>query len=559
MKRGLALLLACVMALSLAACGAKTPSAETPKAETGTTQGAENTPAAEPQPQPQETAQPLPERTEEVEGNGGFFVRVGDKVWFRRYDDGAGVSSAFWGEFLSVAPEKPAASKLCYYDRKGDAVIEAMSDDGFGELWFGVDGFYLTRAGQNDDLHHAYFRAVDGAVTELCDGEISGVSDNGCYAAVSTWGPPADGAGIRVYEGTKEVRTVPILDDGPRFLAVCDDGAVVYRDANKVCELDASGKTLVLGTLPEPEADYELWWEFERSLINGDELWLTFGAYEGTGHFLSETLCVRMKLGTENSLEAIEDQPTSEEPYVPKLMLDGGEVRRVEYLPDETDTSYSTGDLLRFGTDGSAGVLVGGFLSTLSYDEEERRVVQASATLGDTVYLIVAQAFRDSENDVGWRMAYRPGELYYVAVPLREGADVETLIGPEYIVYPPDNTVYQSFAGRWQLFATEVEGDRNDTLTEGTWELLEIYEDGSALITGSDYQNRFTSADVLPTGGVGDGDSEYGLLITGGTNDDMLWVYYEGDTLVATVMIHFIADGATDSFSRTGFYSHAEY
>lgn len=551
MKKTTVWALALLLMLVLAGCAQNRPEEGSAQSSTPTEQ------TQLPPAQPETVAEP--ERPA-VEGNGGYFVRVDGKVWFRRYDEGVIDESQLWGNFLSVWPTHAVTSMLCCYDESGGAVNEAFADDGFGQIWFGVDGFYLMRSADGGP-REAYFKSLDGAETVLRAGYVSGVSDNGRFAAIFSEGE-ADEGRLYVYEGTDELRFVPNADHYLEFCAIVDDGTLLYLDrgGDTLCELRTDGTICALGALPTPEeyGGYGYAWELEQCLVNDAEVWCTFGSYEGTGHFLSDVLCLRAKLDTENSIEVIEDQPTTEYPFVPKLWRgEDGSVRRTEYAPGELEIPYEGGDLVWHDSADSERLLVSGLLPSDDYSED-RMIEQTAETLGSAAYLIVAEAYRDAENDIGWRMAYRPGELRYLRVPLHENAEVEPLDGREWALPPTAAEVYESMLGTWALTATEVEGDRSDTLPDGTFEVLEFRADGTAVISGTEYNNEFPSMELLPTNSADAGVSVYGLLFTGGENDDMLWTYFEGDTLVGTTMIHFEVDGGTDSYSRTGFYERSE-
>jgi len=208
-KRSFVALLLLIAALALTACAKQAQQEpvqfEPPKAPSQT----------EPA-QPAQPAAPAAAERPEVESNGGEFVRVDDQVWFRRYDDGAIDETQLWGEFLKAWPSHPVASTLCYYDEPRGAVVDAMTDDGFGALWFGVDGFYLSRPMGGADAE-AYFKTLDGTETVLGEGRVAGVSDNGRFAAVQ------NGDIIRVFEGTEGILTLEAEADFVVFCAVSDD------------------------------------------------------------------------------------------------------------------------------------------------------------------------------------------------------------------------------------------------------------------------------------------------------------------------------------------------
>ena len=548
-----ALLLALMLALGAAGCAEKAPQ-EPEREEAPHSGGADVVPEA-----PAAAGRPA------VEDNGGQFVRVDDKVWFRRYDEGVINESQLWGNFLDVWPTHAVSSMLCYYDESGDAIVEALADDGFGELWFGTDGFYLMRSADGD-AREAYYKTLDGAETVLRRGYVPGVSDNGRFAVVASEGG-ADGGRLYVYEGTSELRFAPYEEHYLEFCAVTDEGALLYLDrgGNTLCELGTDGAVRALGALPAPE-DYGGFgydWELEQCLLAGDEVWCTFGSYEGTGHFLSDALCVRAKLDAENSLEVIEDQPTTEYPFVPKLWRDeSGAVCRGEHAPGEVEIAYESGDLCRYETADGKTLLIASFLPR-DDDSDDMMVEQSMETLGGAVYLIVAEAIRDAENDIGWRMAYRPGALHYLRVPLRAETEVETLDDGEWGTAPSAAAVYAGLVGVWELSAVEVEGDRSDAALSDLAETLTFYEGETRAVIdssgpdGMGYYNEFGHAAVVSTDAVSADAAPYGLLLSSEGTDDMMYAYREGDTLVATVLMHVENEYGEDAFSRTGFYVRA--
>ncbi len=539
--------LACMLALLLSACAQQAPEAPSPAAPETSAAVATAT-----------KADAVPERPEVV-GNGGFFVRTDGKVWFRRYDADSFDEPQLWGAFLNTMPGHAVSSQLCCYDTAGGTVTEALPDSGFGALWFGVDGFYLSRP--KGESSEAYHKALDGTETVLGEGTVAGVSGNGRFAAVQK-----DAVTFTVYEGVNEALHISENADFCTFCVLTDDGALVYyafdnaANEGRLMRLDGSeAQPVRLGILPAlPEESTAYGWEFAQSLLDGGNVWCTFGSYEGTGHFLAEALCVRAKLDTPDSLTVVTDQAETDYPFVPKLYRDAsGAVCRAEHAPGELEISYENGDLYWFETAERETLLIPSFLPQSSYSDDAL-IEQTAEVIGDAAYLIVAQAVRDAENDVGWRMAYRPGEMRYLRVPLRENSEVESLDGKTWNTAPSADAVYANCLGTWVLTAVEVEGDRADTLPDDMFEYVYFREDGTVLIDSKDgensYRNEFSHAEVLPTNSEDAQTAPYGLLLTGGKNDDMMYTFFEGETLVATVMMHFDPEHGGDVISRTGFY-----
>ena len=92
-----------------------------------------------------------------IENNGGLFVGVGDRVYFREQDAEHAYSPAMWGEFLTQ-PESATESRILYYDSITGKTREAFEDSGYGAFFAGNGGFYLNRIA-DDGLPEVYWMA----------------------------------------------------------------------------------------------------------------------------------------------------------------------------------------------------------------------------------------------------------------------------------------------------------------------------------------------------------------------------------------------------------------
>ena len=429
--RAAAVLLALSLSLSLTACGGKVAGTEQPAP-----------PEAAAQPNPSDIANaepPLPEpERPAVENNGGYFVRVGDAVWFRHYGDGTFDEPQLWGDFLTPWPSHPSASTLCCRNEADGTITEALSDGGFGPLWFGTDGFYLTRV-TDTGTREAYFRALDGTETPLREGVVAGVSDNGRYAAVQVDDGGENHTALYLYDGTREVRSVlPGELAYLEYAALTDAGSLIYachgygtgEFVSTLRQLDADGVETVLGTLPEQEFEFPpIDLQLEQCVLHDGEVYCVFAWYNGTGHFLTRSLCVRASLSHPDSLRAMETPAWADaddlSDVLPKLCSSEADgVTIVQNLPGSLFAAGNS--LFRFNASGESELIAADLLDQPS-DPDEESFIKPIETVGGAVYLMVMNARRSPEDDIGWRMAYMPGELRYLRVPLDGEAQIESL------------------------------------------------------------------------------------------------------------------------------------
>ena len=367
----------------------------------------------------------------DVENNGGNFVRVGNRVYFRNYTDGGLPEIALFGEFLNVAEERQTS--IWYYDQETGETGRFYDEKGFGPLWYGTDGFYLT--GVRDGVSHSFFYPDGiGAVEEFGPGLIKGVSEDGQYAAFWTMEGNGGQEILTVLRGTESAASV--RPDGVNYSDFCGimGPETIWLchgdDGDSVWELNGeTGEFLCLGLVPK--ADGMSWAEVKQFVPDGNDFFLMLGWYEGTGHFLADYACMKGTLGKEDSLSLVtlDDKERNDTENPPKLLLtDPGEVMPVERVGGEVElTDYYSGDLIWCDSPFGATRLIPNFIEKNPYDGGDK-IIQAAEVIGDAAYLIVASVEPSPEDDIGWRTAYRQTGLEYLRVPLQENSTAEHLL-----------------------------------------------------------------------------------------------------------------------------------
>ena len=368
----------------------------------------------------------------DVENNGGNFVRVGHRVYFRNYANGGLPEIALFGDFLTTAEENQTS--IWYYDEETGETSRFYDEKGYGPLWYGTDGFYLT--GVRDGLSHSFFYPDGaGAVEEFGPGLIEGVSEDGHYAAF--WSAEGNG-GTEILSVIKDAEVIASVQAedfssaefcgmvGPKTIWLCHG-----EGEDSVWEFDGeTEKFLCLGLVPAGEG--RSWAEMKQFVPDGEDFYLMLGWYEGTGHFLADFACMKGTLDKEDSLalKPLEGENERSDPdNPPKILLTGpGEVMAADKLGGEVELSdFYTGDLVWYDSPLGATRLIPGFIEKDPYDGGDR-IIQASEAVGDAAYVLIATVERSPEDDIGWRTAYRQTGVEYLRVPLQENSTAEHLL-----------------------------------------------------------------------------------------------------------------------------------
>ena len=392
--------------------------------------------------------------SEDVENNGGNFLRVGDLVFFRDVREGLDGVSALWGDFLNV-PELSEGSKVMYYDRRTGETGTAFEDGGYGSLWY-LDGrFYSGEPAKNADENYS------GQSLHRCWPDGSGMENisEGNYASVTGASEKNDYLSVHQYVSGQEQYLVydgsvyPAQMIGPEndeyFVYAGfagEDLILVSRagDRYPVSEINLeTGERIRLGELPYTEAQEYAGAEIIQLYQEEDDIYLGVGWYAGTGHFLNGYYIVKMKARTENSVEEVpaERQEDEGDPERPWFFLNaGGEVLFSKYDPagEVVLSDYSYGDLIYVDSPFGASILEKEFIKeseAMSSEAETVRILQAAEFVDGAAWIITADAARAPEEDIGWRTAYKAGALtwqriqvYDLSVSANEDFPIETIL-----------------------------------------------------------------------------------------------------------------------------------
>ncbi|MCR5675644.1 MAG: hypothetical protein K6G16_08050 [Lachnospiraceae bacterium] len=394
-----------------------------------------------------------------IENNGGYFVRVGDRVWYRIQPTETLGETSLFGGFLSatksMTKDMPVAD-LCWYDLNTREFGRETDDNGggFGPLYYAkqkngpgeaLGGFYSNRF--HDDETDVYWFSIDGSeVQRLSDGSIEGVTDNGTLI-VSRW-DDQHGQEFVTFSGGRETGS---CNAGDGSLSYCgQDGSNAYvllhqgdigTGTDQFVQFTGDGKQIILGQLPPSEDEFAMAWpeceDFAFASGSGgpETVYLVATRYEGTGHFVNERRVFAATPGQKNSLKEIEPQDKMGDDWANDAKLDlggNGQVSLVTHCAGELALSdIGSGDLMFYETPSTPVCLVKDFLSFGVKDETidpnwgiaagdgKQRMIENMAYVGGCAFCVAALAHRAPEEDIGWRESYALDALEYYVVPVR--------------------------------------------------------------------------------------------------------------------------------------------
>ncbi|MCR4584523.1 MAG: hypothetical protein K5686_02260 [Lachnospiraceae bacterium] len=372
----------------------------------------------------EETTAPEAELSmQSVDNNGSYFVRVGDKVYFRNISLQGLEEGAIFGEFLGTENE-PVSCPLLAYDLNSNEWEKIGDIEGTGPLYACPEGFYIgyCRPGQFYDYNVQLYDISTGNQEEYCKGIPCGVSESGNILVVEDYSGQ-----VTMTRMIKEGKEIAAFGGENMFYQYCgfagENLIMLLRDADErytVCSADENGNITELGTLDEEAYGYP---EIKQFFNVGDKIYISIGYFEGTGHFLSSWMAVEAECGKAGSLATVKtfedvDYMTYGEGEVPKLYIDeGGVLCDARNLPyevfmgsgDEENNLYYLTDIF------DREMLAEDFIDN-DY-EDNCQIIQDITATYDTVFIIYADAEMDSDYDIGWRTGYKLTGWHICAIP----------------------------------------------------------------------------------------------------------------------------------------------
>lgn len=379
----------------------KTSEAEPSKTEEPTATEEPGAESSEPDALP--TATPEAKAQEKILNNGGHFVSVDGKVYYREYGPYSISGVAIGGAFLELC-ENYGGAILRYVEGDGEPQTLAEYDEGYGPLYY-HDGYLYSQMKVNYSESAVYRTNVkDGKSEIVCEGYLLGGSTDGRYLAVKEY--QDDKAVFKILEAGTPGKASYVAETGySSYVASYEDKAFfVWHESNEeqwLMQLDAWGNLVMLVKLPvfyEGSLDYG---EVHYFQVEDNMLTFAWELYGGTGHFLNESWLVKVPLC--NSAEGVN----------PKQPLYEAKAEPMNLYGDDADDSYVTAYKNVFGSDETKEALTESIERPVSDGKGTAVIVQTMERVGEDYYAIVATAHRDPMEDIGWRWMYRMLSLEY--------------------------------------------------------------------------------------------------------------------------------------------------
>ncbi|MCR4655204.1 MAG: hypothetical protein K5770_03120 [Lachnospiraceae bacterium] len=366
----------------------------------------------------------------QVYNNGSYFVRIGDKVYFRNIRPESMDEGAIFGNFLST--EFHAVNcPLISYDVNTCEWAEIGTVEGTEKLYACPGGFFI---GVTDpDLFDAsctnFYDPVTKESSFFCKGLPLGVSESGRILAVEEYGGQT--ICTVLYKDGEEIVRLGGENIDYGYVGFAGETLIVmFENANGnriLCSVDEKGDITELGMIGNADNGYGKPEQFR--FLNGC-IYVSLGYYEGTGHFLSRWEIVKARPGDEGSLEIAlnsDDVPGTydgegPDPVVPVFYFDTEGVLDISgHLPYEAymGDGDKGNDLFYYNDVFEECLLVKDFINRSNY--ESCSIIQDMESITETAFVIYADAEADSEYDIGWRTGYRMTGWHICAIPFDSG------------------------------------------------------------------------------------------------------------------------------------------
>ena len=397
-----------------------------------------------------------------VYGNGSYFVRVGEEVFYHSYEKLPYGESAPGGQFL------PFGRGICSYDEATGKITELSAEPCSGKLFYCGNEFYSTCEEENEPSRIVRI-SMDGETFRVGPGTVEGISPDGRLVALM-----CDDASIKHLDIIDESHTQCIRVDKPEdgSLAFCalTDKEVIYEksfsDRIELCSMGDDGEEVLLGVLSETgiygslECD-----DFLMDDENGD-VYCVFAHYDGPVDSVGDYIVVKLAPGKEGGLELIthgynnEMMPNIGYDDEPFLRVNNGELSFASfdenklylshsYLGSHMLSRFEYGNLLWSDNEGQAQTMIKSFIP---YMDRDSFVMQTGEILGDEAYVLVAGVNRDPGSDYKLSQAFEFKGMYILRIPSLKDPSIEVVSGGDFekeLTF--DKKGYEPYIGTWRM------------------------------------------------------------------------------------------------------------
>lgn len=366
--------------------------------------------------------------TAEVVNNGHYFVKVGDRVYFREYGTKALENPVIWGRYLSNPTGEQ--SYIDYYDETTGKTVQAFRDFGYGKIVY-IDGCFFMNGLDISISEYGtpYVYAVkengdEIAFPEIIHGTINDVSKDGRTLLISSnyvgnefkpeiMGITLGGEKVFVVESENYLDYIGTVDD---YVIYAESVYETGKDnRTKVwCRDIYSGDTVLITKL---KCSYEEALDFGELFSMDGKYYMPVISRAGSGDMFQSGDLIEFVPGKEDSANTVAAFKADEEDDTPFVTING--VKR-SFNDSDADTlvvmrdSYDEdADLYLKNINGDNKLMVKGFIPAAGYYD-----IGNDMTLGESVdgngYIMYATQVYDPEGSVGWRDGFRLLKMEYL-------------------------------------------------------------------------------------------------------------------------------------------------
>lgn len=381
--------------------------------------------------------------SEPVNTHYGYFVKYGDKVYYRRPGADAMKETAIFGNFLS---QSLGSSKICSYDTKTGTVAVENGSLGYGPMAVCGESLYLSEMDYPNDMEvpclcslclTEYDYVIEGAE------KLSGTGKDGRWVVGPAITQPddvpfyylyyTDGNVTEYIESENYLSYIGAAEDYLVYEERRSDGYILWR-----CNM-ATGELLRLGTIPTfEEWDIPRPGEADGFAYEDGKIAIVYSAYEGTGNFLAGSQLVTADLNKKDSLEYSMADYTSDYYYDemsrgPGVAFINGKAELTDGMPLDVEVDGRTGDLILFDEEGKASVVASGYNFFESEEEGTTVMIEDAEFVDGKIYAVRNEMWHVPEEDIGWRYAYERKFTYIL--------EIDPATGEEKIIDSIENSI----------------------------------------------------------------------------------------------------------------------
>lgn len=396
----------------------------------------------------------------EVENNGSYLVRVGNRVYFRVYDTRAVDRTRLGTDFL-VEDNDLYESEIRYYDLDTGKVGVLGKVNGRGKMYATEYGMLIAGG-----VHTADLLKPDGTVeTDYYNGNPIGVSDDGSYIALElesgfdlTYQPI-----VMMKDDQELCRLAGDEDLYATFSGFVGNSMVgtVYNNGSCSCvAATADGENIYIGDISSYQGEfYELSPEEYDFISDGEDFVVLYGYYDGGTYSLQASKCFCGCI-EENSLVCDE---TIEDIYERHLYIDEfGNIQTGIHAPNEVGLSERwQGDLVYYTDSENYDTVCE---NCILWPEEDYAFAmynffQTGYKVGDKVFTIKAEAGRNKYANYSSTLAYNLYAISYYVYDLNEDGKFTVLEDLYSTSWSEGKYTLEDLEGEWYCDKIVAEGE----------------------------------------------------------------------------------------------------